>query len=142
MAGEVAQPDIAVTPLDWLFRGINPMYFQQGKLTSGVFILKKKHEIEDGPSVGIERLIPLTNFHSRMKNDWGVGKLPVSVPQSLTLTVHPLPEPEWEEYANAHAVITDYQKLTDKGRTDVERVLRDALQKNILINPKEQTTTE
>jgi hypothetical protein len=142
MVGEVTPPSkVTVMPTDLLFRGIHPMYFQQGQLTSGVFILKKKHEIHEGPSVGVERLIPLTNFRAHMCDGWGVGRLPVSVPQSQSLTVHPLPYSEWGEHADAHAVITDYQKLTDRARNDVARFLRDALQKDILIKPSEQTTS-
>jgi hypothetical protein len=53
----------------------------------------------------------------------------------LSLTVHPLPDWAWGEHADAHAVITDYQRLTDSKRTDVARALRDALEKKILIKP-------
>jgi hypothetical protein len=142
MAGEVTQPAVTVDPADWIYRGINPEYCQLGKLTSGVFFLKKKHTLREGPSVGIARLIPLASFHSLMGDGWGVGKLEVSVPQSLTLIVQSLPDPRWEEHSHAHAVITDYQKLTDKGRNDAARVLRDALQKHILVNPTERTLPE
>lgn len=134
MAGEVAPP-VTIAPTDSLYRGINPLFYQQGQLTSGVFILKKKDEIQDGPSVGIGRLIPLASFHAYMGAGWGVGEFTASVPQGLKLTVRSLPDPAWREYADAHAVLTDYQKLTDSGRGNAERALRNALQKNILISP-------
>jgi len=142
MAGEITQPTVTVGPADLIYRGINPQYYQQGQLTSGVFVLKRKHTLEQGPSVGIARLIPLASFHPLMGDGWGVGAFDASVPQSQTLAVHPLPDPRWKEYVHAHAVITEYQKLSDKRRTDVERVLRDALQKNILIKPTEPATTK
>lgn len=135
MAGEVATSAVVVSSTDSLYRGINPLFYQQGQLTSAVFFLRKKDTIEDGPSVGIVRLISLMNFQSHIGAGWGVGELSVSVPQSLSLTVHPLPDSAWGADANAHAVITDYQKLTDSKRTDVARALRDALQKKILIKP-------
>jgi hypothetical protein len=139
MAGEVAAAPspASVATIDSLYRGINPLFYQQGQLTSGVFFLKKKHKIEEGPSVGIANLISLTNFHARMDKGWGAGELSASIPQSLSLRVHPLPDLKWEVHANAHAVITDYQKLTDSGRTNAARALRDALQKNIRIKPTE-----
>jgi len=139
MAGEITPPAVTVAPTDLLYRGIHPQYCQGGLLTSGVFVLKKKHTLQQGPSVGVARLIPLTSFHALMGDGCGVGALEASVPQNLALTVQPLPAPQWESYAHAHAVITDYQKLTDKVRTDVERTLRIVLQKNILIRPAEQT---
>lgn len=140
MAGEVASPEpaspaVVVSSTDSLFRGINPEFYHEGQLTSGVFFLKKKYTLQQGPSVGIVRLIPLSNFQSLIGSGWGVGELSASVPQSLHLTVHPLPDAAWGVYASAHSVITDYQKLTDKGRTDVARALRDALQQTILVKP-------
>lgn len=142
MAGEVASPEAAVpavvvTPEDSLYRGINPVFYPEGQLTTGVFFLKKKHTLEEGPSVGIVKLIPLNIFQSVIPGGWGVGELSASVPQHLQLTVHPLPDARWGKHASAHAVITDYQNLTDKGRTDAARALRDALQKNILVKPTE-----
>ena len=142
MAGEVTEPLVTVLSSDSVYRGINPHFYQQGQLLSGVFFLKKKHRLEEGPSVGIVRLISLPSFHSRMGEGWGVGELSVSVPQSQNLNVQSLPDSKWAEYAHAHAVITDYQKLSDKVRNDVARVLRDALQKNILVSPAERTTTK
>jgi len=139
MAGEITPPAI-LAPTDLLYRGIHPLYCQGGQLTSGVFVLKKKHTLQEGPSVGVARLVPLTSFHALMGEGWGVGALEASVPQSLTLTVQSLPDPRWGEHAHAHAVITGYQKLTDKGRNDVARMLRIALQRNILRSPAEQTT--
>lgn len=112
------------------------MYYQDGHLMSGVFCLNKKHKVEDGPSVGVAKLIPLNDFRSLISAGWGVGEMLASVPLGLDLAVHSLPDPEWKQYANAHAVITDYQKLTDKRRGDAQRALRDALQKNILIKPE------
>jgi hypothetical protein len=142
MAGEVASPAVIVNPTDSLFRGINPEFYHEGQLTSGVFFLKKKHTVPQGPSVGIVRLIPLENFQSLIGTGWGVGELSASVPQRLDLTVHPLPDAAWGVYANAHAVITDYQQLTDSGRTSAARALRDALKQNILVMPIEQTPTK
>jgi hypothetical protein len=139
MAGDVAQLTVVVNPADLLYRGINPQYCQQGQLTSGVFVLKKKHSLEQGPSVGIEKLITLSGFQTRINSGWGVGALEASVPQDLTLIVQPLPDPKWEEHSHAHAVITDYQRLSDKARTDAERILRIALQKRILVTPTDQT---
>jgi hypothetical protein len=135
MAGELAPPLLTILASDLLYRGIHPMHFQQGLLLSGVFILNKKHTTEQGPSVGIEKSISLAAFHSLMREGWGVGGLLASVAHSQDLIVQPLPAPEWGEYSNAHAVITAYQKLTNKQCTDVARVLKNALQKNILINP-------
>jgi len=140
MAGEVVAPAITIFPEDSLYRGIHPMYYQQGQLLSGVFCLNKKHKIEDGPSVGIAKLIVLKSFHSLIAVDWGVGEFLASAPLSLSLAVHCLPDSAWGEFANAHAVITDYQKLTDKDRGNAQRALRDALQKNIVIKPQERTT--
>jgi hypothetical protein len=139
MAGEVASPAVTVDLTDSLFRGINPLFFdfEEGELKTGVFLLKKNHKLEDGPSVGITRLISLQNFQSHIGDGWGVGELPVSVPQSLSLTVHPLPDQEWGIHADAHAVVTDYQKLTNSGLGNAQRALRDALQKNILVRPME-----
>lgn len=137
MAGEVIPLAITIGPTDSLYRGINPIFYQGGKLLSGVFPLNKKHKIEDGPSVGITKLIPLPDFHSVLARGWGVGELSVSVPLGLKLRVHPLPDSAWGNFADAHAVITDYQKLTDSGRGDAQRALRDALQENILIKPNE-----
>jgi hypothetical protein len=142
MAGEVGSPAVTVGPTDLLYRGINPQYYQQGQVLTGVFFLKKKHTLKEGPSVGITRLIPLMNFHALMREEWGVASFPASVPQELKLTVKSLPEPRWDTYAHAHAVITDYQSLTDKARNDAARILRDALQKNILIKPKERPAPE
>lgn len=139
MAGEVAAPAVTISSTDSLYRGINPLYYQEGQLTSGVFILRKKDTIENGPSVGIARLIPLVNFQSYIGAGWGVGELSASVPQSLTLIVQPLRDLAWGAHADAHAVITDYQKLTDSKRNDVARALRIALQKKILIKPATQT---
>jgi hypothetical protein len=139
MAGEVTQPaTVDIISTDLIYRGIDPQYCQQGRLTSGVFVLKRRHTLQEGPSVGVARIIPLLSFHPLMGRGWGVGALEVSVPQSVALAVQSLPDPKWEEYALAHAVITDYEKLTDKGRNDVARFLRDSLQKNILISPGEQ----
>jgi hypothetical protein len=135
MAGEIASPAVTVSSTDSLYRGINPLFYDQGQLMSGVFFLKKKDTTEEGPSVGITRLIPLTNFQSYMGAGWGVGELAISVPHSLSLTVHPLSEPAWGVHADAHAVITGYQTLTNTKRTDVARALRNALQKKILVKP-------
>jgi hypothetical protein len=145
MAGEVASPEIAspqpaspavvVSSTDSLYRGINPEFYHEGQLTSGVFFLKKKHTLQQGPSVGIVRLIPLENFKSLIGSGWGVGELSASVPLGLNLTVQPLPDARWGDYAGAHAVMTDYQKMTDKGRTDVARALKNALQQKILVKP-------
>jgi len=139
MAGEVASPVVTVELTDSLYRGINPLFFdfEEGGLKSGVFLLKKNHKLEDGPSVGITRLISLENFQSLIGDGWGVGELPVSVPQSQSLTVHPLPDQKWGIHAHAHAVVTNYQKLTNKQIGDAQRALRDALQKNILVKPVE-----
>jgi hypothetical protein len=140
MAGDVGDPSpVAVGSTDSLYRGINPRYYQpDGTLTSGVFVLKKKHKVEEGPSVGIAKLIPLNEFRSRIDEGWGVGEFEVSVVEGLGLRVQPLPAPKWGEYANAHGVITDYQVLTDSKKTDAERALKNALQKRILIPPTER----
>ncbi len=135
MAGEVDSPAVSISSTDLLYRGINPLFYHNGQLTSPVFYLRKKDKLEDGPSLGIARLVSLTNFQSNIQASWGVGELSASIPQSLSLTVQPLAEPAWGVHAAAHAVITAYQKLTDKGRTDVARALRDALQKKILVKP-------
>src|SRR6267143_4329821 len=102
MAGEVAAPAVTISPTDSLYRGINPLFYPQGQLTSAVFYLRKKDTIGDGPSVGIARLIPLVNFQSYIGAGWGVGELSASVPQSLTLNVHPLPDSVWGVHADAH----------------------------------------
>jgi len=135
MAGEVASPSVTVDSTDSLYRGINPVFYEEGQLHSGVFPLNKNHKLEDGPSVGIVRLILLQNFQPLIGNGWGVGELSVSVPQRHSLTVLPLPDQEWGIHTDAHAIITDYQKLTNKGRGDAQRALRDALQQNILVKP-------
>jgi hypothetical protein len=137
MAGEVASPAVTIDLTDSLYRGINPVFYQEGRLLSGVFLLKKNHKLEDGPSVGIVRLVSLQNFQPLIGNGWGVGELSVSVPQSQSLTVHPLADQEWGIHADAHAIITDYQKLTNSGLGNAQRALRDALQKNILVRPME-----
>lgn len=137
MAGEVAPPlpTPVIEPADSLYRGINPRYYENGQVTSGVFFLKKKHTLEESPSVGIEKLIPLNKFHSFMKIGWGVGQFLASVPQNLGLKVLPLPDASWDTYANAHAVITGYKDLSDKKRGEVERALRDAVGQNVRIPP-------
>jgi len=134
MAGEVAPPPVVVAT-DSLYRGINPQFYENGEVTSGVFCLKRKDTLEDSPSVGIEKLIPLDKFHSLMGAGWGVGQFPVSVPEHLGLTVRPLPHLPWGEYANAHAVITGYQSLGKRKLGDVERALRDAVRQNVRIPP-------
>jgi hypothetical protein len=142
MAGEIASASFAATvdSTDSLYRGINPLFFdfEEGELKSGVFLLKKNHKLEDGPSVGIARLVSLQNFQPLIGVGWGVGELSAGVPQSLQLTVHPLPDEEWGINADAHAVITDYQRLSNRLLVDAQRALRDALQKNILVKPLEQ----
>jgi len=134
MAGEVALPP-ALVPTDSLYRGINPRFYENGKVLSGVFCLNKKDTLEDSPSVGIEKLIPLDKFHSLMGAGWGVGQFPVSVPESLGLTLRPFPHLSWGEYANAHALITGYQSLGKRKLGDVERALRDAMRQNVRIPP-------
>ena len=134
MAAQV-RPAGALDPVDRLYRAINPNFYQDGALTTGVFFMKKRDKLEDGPSVGIEKLIPLERFHA-FKPTWGVGQFPVSVPLELQLRVQPLPAAAWGEYSQAHAVITDYQALTNSRINEVQRVLRDQLQKNILIPPQ------
>jgi|ERR1700686_2139345 len=136
MAGEVKSQAVTINPIDSLYRGINPVFYPNGQLTSGVFYLRKKDTLEDGPSLGIAKLISLTNFQSKIKPTWGVGELSASVPQSLSLTVQPLPDPTWGVHADSHAVITNYQKLTDSKRNEAARALRIALEKNILVKPQ------
>lgn len=136
MAGEVASPAVTVDSTDSLYRGINPLFYKEGgQLHSGVFPLNRNHKLEDGPSVGIGRLISLQNFQPLIGDGWGVGELSVSVPQTLGLAVQSLPDQEWGIHADAHAVITDYQKLNNRLLGDAQRALRDALQKNILVKP-------
>ncbi|HET8923619.1 MAG TPA: hypothetical protein VFN26_11565 [Candidatus Acidoferrum sp.] len=139
MAGEVAPPPVTISPTDSLYRGINPQFYENGQVTSGVFCLKKKDTLEDAPSVGIEKLVPLQKFHSFMGAGWGVGQFSVSVPLGLGLTVHLLPEPSWKEYADAHAVITGYQALSNSKRGECERALRDAVRQNVRIPPSAAT---
>jgi hypothetical protein len=91
--------------------------------------------LDDAPSVGIAKLIPLDSFRNIMPPRWGVGRFTVSVPEGLGLTVVPLPDPEWREYANAHAVITGYQSLSNKQRTDIERRLRDVVRTSVIVVP-------
>jgi len=134
MAGEVAPPPVLV-PTDSLYRGINPQFYENGVVLSGVFCLKKRDTLEDSPSVGIEKLISLDKFHSLMGTGWGVGQFPVSVPKNLGLTLHPFPHLPWGEYADAHALITGYQSLGKKKLGDVERALRDAVRQNVRIPP-------
>lgn len=135
MADEVAPPGVTVAPTDSLYRGINPIFYQDGELLSGVFLLKKAHKLEDGPSVGIARLIQLSDFQSLMAANWGVGQFCASDALSLQLRVHPIQETTWGKFADSHAVITDYQKLSDRVRNDVQRALKNILQKNIVIKP-------
>jgi len=143
MAGEVESP-AAIEAADELFyRGLNPYHFDQGEVLSTAVVLKKKHTIEQGPSVGIASLIPLTNFHgliSELKGtDWGVCSFGLQVLKLLTLRAHPVPEPLWREYENAHAVVTGYQMFSNKDIGNAERQLRDALQKSILVAPQKPT---
>jgi hypothetical protein len=128
-------PAVTLNSSDGLYRAINPNFYQDGALTTGVFFMKKRDKLEEGPSVGIEKLIPLDSFHT-FKPKWGVGQFPVSVPIELKLRVHPLPDETWGPYSQAHAVITDYQSLTNSRINEVQRALRDQLQKNILILPQ------
>jgi|SRR5579863_7887261 len=140
MAGEIASASLAVTvdSTDSLYRGINPVFYdEEGHLLSGVFLLKKNHKLEDGPSVGIARLVSLQNFQPLIRAGWGVGELSASVPHSQHLTVHPLPDQEWGIHADAHAIITDYQRLSNRLLGDAQRALTQALQKNILVKPME-----
>jgi hypothetical protein len=141
MAGEVTPlpSGPAVAPGDSLYRGINPQYYKDGQVTTGVFFFNKTDTLENSPSVGIEKLIPLEKFHSFMSPGWGVGQFPASVPQSLGLTVHPLPEPSWGTYADAHAVITGHQSLGKSKRVDLQRALRDAVAQNVRIPPSAST---
>jgi hypothetical protein len=143
MAGEVAPPlpapAPAIDPTDLLYRGINPQYYENGQVLSGVFCLNKRHTLEDAPSVGIEKLIPLEKFHSFMRPGWGVGQFPASVPLKLGLTVFPLPDSEWGDFARAHAVITGYQNLTASKLGEAQRALRDAVRQNVRIPPSPST---
>jgi len=137
MAGEVSPQPIEVLHTDYLFRGISPHYYQSGQLTSGVVVLKRKHTTEQGPSVGIEKLISLADFNKIMGDDQGVAKFLAGFPVSLGLKVQPLPDPRWNEHANAHAVITAYQTLSDSKRVEVERQLRNEFQRTIIVPPKQ-----
>jgi hypothetical protein len=135
MASGLTSASVPVSPSDLLYRGINPMFYVDGEVTTGVFFMKKKDAVDDGPSVGLANLIPLTAFHTLMAPGWGVGEFSASIPQGLGLTVFPKPEPSWGSYANAHAVITDYQSLTNKRRVEVARALTNAVRQNVIIKP-------
>jgi hypothetical protein len=135
MAAEVTAA-VALSATDYLYRGINPLFYEAGTLLTGLFTMKKKHTLEEGPSVGIEKLIPLKNFQSFIKPTWGVGKFQVNLPIDLGLRVCPTPAPKWQGYETAHAVITDYQNLSNSQIGEIERALRIAVQQNILVHPQ------
>jgi len=132
---------VSLTPVtlagaDDLFRGINPAYYHGGRLLSGVFFMKARDTKDDAPSVGIVKLISLQEFQSVTKPGWGVSRFPVSAPQSLELSVEPYADPEWGQYAQAHAVITGYQNWTNKRRDDVCRQMRNIAEKSIIVIPQ------
>jgi hypothetical protein len=127
---------VALNAPDFLFRGIPPAFYDDGQVTSGLFPMRKRDTLEKGPSVGIEKLIPLKSFQSFIPSDWGVGRFQVSVAESSGLRVCPIPAPEWQGYETAHAVITDYQKLTNSQINEIQRALRDAIRQDTLVHPQ------
>jgi len=125
----------------------------EGDPTEAHFIMKKKHRTEEGPSHGICDLIPREHAE-RLFHPQRIAKLNVSEMvnpsggQSLSergVVVIPYRDAKsdefYKEYAEAHAVLTGYQDLTNKELNEFKRHLA-SLAKKALEADKSTTNID
>lgn len=115
-----------------VFRGLDPKYFHDGRPTDVCFVMRKKHDLKDGPSHLRCDLIPRQEAERFFDSKWVLVRLTVGEmlrppgQQPLSergVRIVPLPDSHFEEYANAHAVLTGYQDLSNKEIGDFKRYL-------------------
>lgn len=123
----------ALLPKENVYRGLNQGLFHDGKPTSANFVMRKNHEIKQGPSHLICGLIPKAKVPRFLPPPkWLIVELNVGEmlnppsPESLSdrgVKVIPLRDEFFEEFADAHAVLTGYQELTNKEIGEFTRYL-------------------
>jgi hypothetical protein len=104
-----------------ILRALNPKHLEDGFPGSNHFVMKLDHERDDGVSTGIENLISIAQLRdlrairSIYGDKCGVAVLNVSEVlepvRDTEVTVIQQNAVEWEEHAQAHAIITGYQSF-------------------------------
>jgi hypothetical protein len=100
-----------------------------GTLTSGAFSLR-----HPDLSVGIESIIQKKSFERfcELKPEQGVARVGVGDVRALELLVIPQPALDWNEFSDAHAVLSGYGSWTNQRKTNTEKRLRDLANASIL----------
>jgi len=99
---------------------VNP----DGSVNSGAFSLRADPEL----SVAIEKLIPAESMERfcALKIGQGLAKVRVDEIRALGLDARPDKEPEWGDFADAHAVITGHAQWSNNRKDEAARALRNA----------------
>jgi hypothetical protein len=77
-------------------------------------------------SLGIEKLITSIDDFCMIKRGQGLAKIRLEEIRNVGLNVEQEIEPEWREFANAHAIVTGYVGWTNKQKEEAARALRNA----------------
>lgn len=104
-----------------LLRALNPNHYEDGLPGNDHFVMKLDHEPDNGISTGIEALINVSQMRELKVikglygNNFGVAVLNVSEIFELVkeeeIKVIQQNDILWEDFSNAHAIITGYQKF-------------------------------
>lgn len=110
---------------DFLYRFLHWTHVKSdGTISSNAFGLRGDPEI----SLGIEQLVPETELDRfcSVKPGHGLAKVRMDQIQALGLNVQLDHEPEWGDFAEAHAILVGYAGWTVKRKDEAARALRDA----------------
>jgi len=121
----VPAPPSQLSSQDFLFRFLHWTRVKpDGTVNSGAFGLRGDPEI----SLGVEKLIPETalDHFCSVKPGHGLAKVTMDQIQAVGLNVQLEREPEWGEFAEAHAILVGYAGWTNKRKDEAARALRDA----------------
>lgn len=131
MASLVSASTSELPQQEGLYRFVHPNNANEdGTLNSGAFNFRRDPEL----SVGIESIVQSISFarFCDLKPHQGVARVGVGQVMDLGLSVTPLAELEWGEFANAHAVLAGYAAWPKQKREEIARRLRDLANQQIL----------
>lgn len=114
-----------------LYRFVHPLNSNpDGTLNSGTFSLRRDSEI----SLGVESIVRSISFarFCDLKPAQGVARVLVGDVLDLQLSVILAAEPEWIEFADAHAVLTGYSAWPNRRKDEIARRLRDLANQEIV----------
>jgi hypothetical protein len=129
VADGIAAQDILDDAED-VYRGLPLFHFRDGLPSEGCFIMKARHTLEEGPSHMAANIIPreaLRRFEAFSPEKVAIvqlntGEIRKPVRDAGVILAR-RPDPYFEEYADAHAVLTGYQHMSSRELKDYQRYL-------------------